>query len=104
MDNFLGLIQHNDTHKPVPHKHTEVIYDHNLSHSAEQCIAGLALSNANYDQAICLLRERYGDEEHIVDVDAYMKNIDVDPNAENANDDITLRFVMTIRRSPKNRC
>ena len=58
MDNFLGLIQHNDTHKPVPHKHTEVIYDHNLSHFAEQCIAGLALSNANYYQAICLLRER----------------------------------------------
>lgn len=44
-----------------------------LSHSAEQCISGLALSSANYEQAICLLKERYGDEQHIVD--AYMKNL-----------------------------
>lgn len=42
-----------------------------LSHAAEQCISGLALSSANYEQAIRLLHERYGDEQHIVD--AYMK-------------------------------
>ena len=44
-----------------------------LSHSAEQCISGLTLSSANYNQAICLLKEHKGDEQHIVI--AYMQNL-----------------------------
>ena len=40
-----------------------------LSHSAENCISGLALTSANYE----LLKERFGDEQHFVD--AYMQNL-----------------------------
>ena len=54
--------------RPSQTYRSSATYDHNLIIPLSmQCIAGLALSNANYDQAICLLREQYGDELHIVD-------------------------------------
>ena len=44
-----------------------------LNHSAENCIPGLALTSANYEQEINLLKERFGNEQYIVD--AYMQNL-----------------------------
>ena len=44
-----------------------------VTHKAEQCIAGLSLTNANYNQAIYLLKERFGQDQQIID--AYMKNL-----------------------------
>ena len=35
-----------------------------LNHSAEYCIPGLALTSANYEQEINLLKERFGNEPH----------------------------------------
>ncbi|XP_052087852.1 uncharacterized protein LOC127724889 [Mytilus californianus] len=40
---------------------------------AAQCISGLSLSNANYDHAIILLKERYGQTQTIIN--AYMQNL-----------------------------
>ncbi|VDI38215.1 Hypothetical predicted protein [Mytilus galloprovincialis] len=40
---------------------------------AAQCISGLSLSNANYEHAIILLKERYGQTQTIIN--AYMQNL-----------------------------
>ena len=44
-----------------------------LTHDAKQCIAGLALTSANYEQAIYLLKDRFGQEQNIIN--AYMQNL-----------------------------
>ncbi|ESP02011.1 hypothetical protein LOTGIDRAFT_157146 [Lottia gigantea] len=49
-----------------------------MKHEAEQCIAGLALTSANYEQAILLLKERFGQKQHIIN--AYMQNLLELPN------------------------
>ena len=49
-----------------------------LSHDAEQCIAGLAMTSANYDQAIYLLKDRFGQDQTIIN--AYMQRLIELPN------------------------
>ena len=44
-----------------------------LQNEAERCISGLSLINANYEQAISLLKDRFG-QQHMI-IDAYMQNL-----------------------------
>jgi hypothetical protein len=43
-----------------------------LQNEAERCISGLSLTNANYEQAICLLEDRFG--QHMI-INAFMQNL-----------------------------
>ena len=49
-----------------------------IHHEAAQCIAGLSLTSANYEQAIFLLKDRYGQVQTIVN--AYMQSLLELPN------------------------
>ena len=44
-----------------------------LQNEAEICIFGLSLRNANYEQAICLLKDRFG-QQHMI-INAFMQNL-----------------------------
>ena len=44
-----------------------------LRDDAEQCVAGLSLTTANYEQAVILLKEHYGQQHKIID--AQMQNL-----------------------------
>ena len=42
-----------------------------LQNEAERCISGLSLTNTNYEQAICLLKDRFG-QQHMI-INAFMQ-------------------------------
>ena len=44
-----------------------------LQNEAEICISGSSLTNANYEQVICLLKDRFG-QQHMI-INAYMQNL-----------------------------
>ena len=44
-----------------------------LQNEAERCISGLSLTNATYERAICLLKDRFG-QQHMI-INAFMQNL-----------------------------
>jgi hypothetical protein len=44
-----------------------------LQNEAERCISGLSLTNANYEQTICLLKDCFG-QQHMI-INAFMQNL-----------------------------
>ena len=62
-----------------------------LSSSAEECIAGLALTQANYDEAVELLQERFGNKQLLIN--AYIENFEGLPKVKSMSHVSELRVM-----------